>query len=50
MLWNQAPFATTGLFVQAVRTLADGWLSAGRFTRSGRDRVVAAEAAANLRR
>ncbi|NUT29566.1 MAG: glycosyl hydrolase [Streptomyces sp.] len=50
VLWNQAPFATTGLFVQAVRTLADGWLSEGRFTRTERDRVVAAATAANLRR
>jgi DUF1680 family protein len=50
VLWGQAPFATSGRFVRAVRTLADGWLSEGRFTRAERDRVVAAAAAADLGR
>lgn len=49
-LWQQAPFATSGHFVQAVRTLADQWLSEALFTRAERDRVVAAALAADLRR
>ncbi|MFF3846544.1 hypothetical protein [Streptomyces sp. NPDC002328] len=50
VLWAQAPFTGSGPFVTAVRTLADAWLSEGRFTRAERDRVVAAAVAANLRR
>ncbi|MFF3333855.1 glycoside hydrolase family 127 protein [Streptomyces sp. NPDC002888] len=49
VLWQQAPFTTSGSFVRAVRTLADGWLSEGLFTRAERDRVVAAAVGANLR-
>jgi len=49
VLWEQAPFATSGRFVRAVRDLADGWLSEGLFTRTERDRVVAAAGRANLR-
>ncbi|MFG2127143.1 beta-L-arabinofuranosidase domain-containing protein [Streptomyces sp. NPDC048751] len=49
VLWAQAPFSTSGRFVRAVRTLADTWLSEGRFTRAERDRVVAAAVGANLR-
>ncbi|MFH0176962.1 beta-L-arabinofuranosidase domain-containing protein [Streptomyces cacaoi] len=50
VLWAQAPFVTSARFVDAVRVLADVWLSEGLFTRSERDRVVAAAGAANLRR
>ncbi|WP_228031931.1 glycoside hydrolase family 127 protein, partial [Streptomyces phyllanthi] len=50
VLWAQAPFATSGDFVRAVRTLADTWLSEGLFTRAERDRVVTAATGANLRR
>lgn len=50
VLWDQAPFATSARFVQAVRTLADGWLSQGLFTESERDRVVAAAVNADLKR
>ncbi|MDN0198759.1 hypothetical protein [Streptomyces sp. S.PNR 29] len=50
VLWEQAPFASSGRFVRAVRTLADTWLSAGLFTRTERDAVVAAAAGADLRR
>ncbi|MFI5675621.1 glycoside hydrolase family 127 protein [Streptomyces cellulosae] len=49
VLWEQAPFATSGRFVRAVRALADGWLSEGLFTRTERDRVVAAAGRADLR-
>ncbi|UUU36798.1 glycoside hydrolase family 127 protein [Streptomyces sp. CA-210063] len=49
VLWQQAPFTTSGRFVRAVRSLADGWLSEGLFTRAERDRVVAAAVGANLR-
>ncbi|MET9384262.1 hypothetical protein ABZY09_25075 [Streptomyces sp. NPDC002928] len=49
VLWAQAPFATSGRFVGAVRGLADGWLSEGRFSRAERDAVVAAAVRANLR-
>ncbi|WP_199815467.1 glycoside hydrolase family 127 protein [Streptomyces griseus] len=49
VLWQQAPFATSGRFVTAVRTLADGWQSQGLFTRAERDRVVAAAVGARLR-
>ncbi|WAU81272.1 glycoside hydrolase family 127 protein [Streptomyces sp. Qhu-G9] len=42
VLWGQAPFANSGRFVQAVRTLAGTWLAEGLFTRAERDRVVAA--------
>ncbi|MEU5099997.1 beta-L-arabinofuranosidase domain-containing protein [Streptomyces sp. NPDC020996] len=49
VLWEQAPFATSGRFMQAVRALADAWLSEGLFTRSERDRVVEAAGRANLR-
>ncbi|MHA5053302.1 glycoside hydrolase family 127 protein [Streptomyces sp. SD15] len=50
VLWEQAPFATSGRFVGAVRALADGWLSEVLFTRTERDRVVAAAGRADLRR
>ncbi|MFI8893461.1 glycoside hydrolase family 127 protein [Streptomyces paradoxus] len=49
VLWARAPFATFGDFVRAVRDLADGWLSEGRFTRTERDRVVTAAGRADLR-
>ena len=49
VLWEQAPFATSGRFVRAVRTLADAWLSEGRFSRAERDEVVAAAVRADLR-
>ena len=48
VLWEQAPFATSGRFVRAVRALADGWLSEGRFSRAERDKVVAAAVRADL--
>ncbi|GHH11221.1 glycoside hydrolase family 127 protein [Streptomyces lanatus] len=50
VLWEQAPFATSGRFLQAVRTLADRWLADGLFTRTERDRVVVAAGGADLRR
>ncbi|MFF4522782.1 glycoside hydrolase family 127 protein [Streptomyces bluensis] len=50
VLWQQAPFASSGSFVQAVRTLADRWLSEALFTRAERDRVIAAALEADLRR
>ncbi|MFF0160713.1 glycoside hydrolase family 127 protein [Streptomyces sp. NPDC005263] len=50
VLWAQAPFATSGRFVAAVRALAGTWLSEGRFTPAERDRVVAAATRADLRR
>jgi hypothetical protein len=49
VLWEQAPFATSGRFVAAVRGLAGRWLSEGLFTRAERDAVVAAAAGADLR-
>ncbi|MGW2511494.1 glycoside hydrolase family 127 protein [Streptomyces scopuliridis] len=49
VLWERAPFATSGRFVQEVRTLADGWLSGGLLTRTERDRVIAAAVGADLR-
>ncbi|RNG20683.1 glycoside hydrolase family 127 protein [Streptomyces botrytidirepellens] len=49
VLWEQAPFATSGRFVRAVRTLADAWLSEGLFSRAERDKVVAAAVGADLR-
>ncbi|MFI1487482.1 beta-L-arabinofuranosidase domain-containing protein [Streptomyces sp. NPDC020747] len=49
VLWAQAPFETSARFVGAVRALADTWLSGGLFTRTERDRVVAAAVGANLR-
>ena len=49
-LWEQAPFATSGRFVRAVRTLADTWLSEGLFSRAERDGVIAAAVRADLRR
>ncbi|MEV1064362.1 beta-L-arabinofuranosidase domain-containing protein [Streptomyces sp. NPDC050263] len=49
VLWGQAPFATSARFVDAVRTLADVWLSTALFTRTERDRVVTAAVNANLR-
>ncbi|MFI6698924.1 glycoside hydrolase family 127 protein [Streptomyces sp. NPDC050509] len=50
VLWAQAPFAASGPFVTAVRALAETWLSEGLFTRTERDRVVAAAVGADLRR
>ncbi|MEU7244540.1 hypothetical protein ACI2L4_24585 [Streptomyces sparsogenes] len=50
VLWEQAPFVSSGRFVRAVRTLADTWLAEGLFTRAERDRVVAAAVGADLRR
>ncbi|MGW1716804.1 glycoside hydrolase family 127 protein [Streptomyces sp. NPDC002156] len=49
VLWERAPFATQGAFLDAVRVLADGWLAQGLFSRTERDAVVAA-VRANLRR
>ena len=50
VLWQHAPFATSAVFLAAVRALADAWLADGLFSRAERDRVVAAATAANLRR
>ncbi|MFF3377372.1 glycoside hydrolase family 127 protein [Streptomyces sp. NPDC002680] len=50
VLWERAPFATQGAFLDAVRVLADGWLAQGLFSRTERDAVVAAAVRANLRR
>jgi hypothetical protein len=50
VLWAPAPFASSGSFVGAVRTLADRWLSEGLFTRAERDHVVAAAVGADVRR
>ncbi|MER6957888.1 beta-L-arabinofuranosidase domain-containing protein [Streptomyces sp. NPDC000618] len=49
VLWAQAPFTASARFVEAVRGLADAWLSAGLFTPAERDRVVAAAVDADLR-
>ncbi|WP_316959482.1 hypothetical protein [Streptomyces sp. TRM68367] len=49
-LWQQAPFAASAQFVRAVRGLADTYLSAGLFSSTERDRVVAAAVDADLRR
>ena len=50
VLWARAPFATQGAFVDAVRVLAETWLSQGLFSGAERDAVVAAAVRANLRR
>ncbi|MFI0816042.1 glycoside hydrolase family 127 protein [Streptomyces sp. NPDC021098] len=50
VLWAQAPFASSGRFVRAVRTLADRWLSEGLFSRAERDGVVAAADRADLQK
>ncbi|MET7655585.1 beta-L-arabinofuranosidase domain-containing protein [Streptomyces sp. NPDC005486] len=50
VLWERAPFANFSRFVDAVRALADAWLAEGLFTRTERDRVVAAATASDLRR
>ncbi|MFM9590480.1 glycoside hydrolase family 127 protein [Streptomyces scabiei] len=50
VLWARAPFTTSDAFVTAVRTLAAGWVSEGRFTGAERDAVVAAAVRAGLRR
>ncbi|MDX3452779.1 glycoside hydrolase family 127 protein [Streptomyces sp. ME02-8801-2C] len=50
VLWARAPFATQQAFLDAVRVLADSWLSQGLFSRAERDAVVAASVRANLRR
>ncbi|MEU9171120.1 beta-L-arabinofuranosidase domain-containing protein [Streptomyces sp. NPDC048420] len=50
VLWGQAPFASSGGFVQAVRSLAEVWLAAGLLSTTERDRVVTAAQNANLRR
>ncbi|MGW0705583.1 glycoside hydrolase family 127 protein [Streptomyces sp. NPDC002643] len=49
VLWQQAPFAGSAQFVDAVRVLADGWLAQGLFSPSERDAVVAAAVRADLR-
>ncbi|MFI1028753.1 glycoside hydrolase family 127 protein [Streptomyces sp. NPDC020951] len=49
VLWAQAPFTASARFVEAVRGLADAWLSAGLFTPAERDRIVAAAVDADLR-
>ncbi|MGW2050457.1 beta-L-arabinofuranosidase domain-containing protein [Streptomyces sp. NPDC001858] len=49
VLWAQAPFTASARFVDAVRALADAWLSSGLFTSTERDRVVTAAANASLR-
>ncbi|GAA2333036.1 hypothetical protein [Streptomyces cuspidosporus] len=50
VLWEQAPFVSSGRFVGAVRALAGTWLAEGLFTRAERVRVVAAAVGADLRR
>ncbi|MGW2330230.1 glycoside hydrolase family 127 protein [Streptomyces sp. NPDC001700] len=50
VLWEQAPFATSGRFVRAVRALADTWLAEGLFSRAERDEVITAAVGADLRR
>ncbi|WP_239149271.1 hypothetical protein [Streptomyces sp. SID12501] len=50
VLWARAPFVTQGAFVDAVRALADSWLSQGLLSRTERDAVVAAAVRANLTR
>ncbi|NEA99308.1 beta-L-arabinofuranosidase domain-containing protein [Streptomyces sp. SID13726] len=50
VLWAQAPFASTGAFVQAVRDLSNTWVAEGLLSGAERDRVVAAAQNAGLRR
>jgi DUF1680 family protein len=50
VLWARAPFASQGAFLDAVRVLADTWLSQGLLSGTERDAVVAASVRANLRR
>ncbi|MFF7163392.1 hypothetical protein ACFZBP_18895 [Streptomyces sp. NPDC008086] len=49
VLWEQAPFASSGGFVAAVRTLAGTWPAEGLFTAAEWDRVVSAAVSADLR-
>ena len=50
VLWAQAPFASSGAFVQAVRDLAEVWLGEGLLSAAERDRVITAAQNAGLRR
>lgn len=50
VLWAEAPFASSGVFVQAVRALADIWTSEGLLSTTERDRVITAAQNAGLRR
>lgn len=50
VLWAQAPFASSAAFVQAVRDLAEVWLSGGLLSAAERDRVITAAQNAGLRR
>ncbi|MGW0417775.1 hypothetical protein [Streptomyces sp. NPDC003015] len=50
MLWAEAPFASSGVFVQAVRALTDTWTSEGLMSTTERDRVITAAQNAGLRR
>ncbi|MDH6485743.1 beta-L-arabinofuranosidase domain-containing protein [Streptomyces sp. SAI-127] len=50
VLWAQAPFASSGVFVQAVRALAGTWASEGLLSTTERDRVITAAQNARLRR
>jgi DUF1680 family protein len=50
VLWAQAPFASSGAFVRAVRALAGTWVSAGLMSTAERDRVITAARNADLRR
>ncbi|MFE7270922.1 glycoside hydrolase family 127 protein [Streptomyces sp. NPDC057623] len=49
VVWEQAPFASSGSFVATVRALAETWLAEGLFSSAERDRVVAAAVGADLR-
>jgi DUF1680 family protein len=49
VLWEQAPFASSGSFVAAVRALAEAWQAEALLTSAERDRVVAAAVSADLR-
>lgn len=49
VLWKQAPFASSGSFVAAVRALAEAWQAEALLTSAERDRVVAAAVSADLR-
>ncbi|MDH6454561.1 MULTISPECIES: hypothetical protein [unclassified Streptomyces] len=50
MLRAQAPFASSGIFVQAVRALAGTWVAAGLLSDAERDRVITAAQNPDLRR
>ncbi|MFJ7996201.1 hypothetical protein ACIQ7D_03380 [Streptomyces sp. NPDC096310] len=50
VLWERAPFTSSGQFVAAVRALAESWLAEGVFSRAERDRVIEAAVGAEMRR